>query len=308
MVTVEDAPLDCIVVGGGPAGLTAAIYLARYRRRFCLIDASASRARLIPLSHNLPGFTQGVRGTELLEMMTSQAKKFGAEIVPGVLDSLERGGDGVFTATLRSGPREYRARTVLLATGVVDREPELPNVESAVRRGLIRHCPICDGYEVIDKKIGVIGSGNSALQEALFLLTYTRDITLLSLGKPLDLSRQELRRAADAGIKIVEYPIAQVVIKEDRIKALTTESGEAHIFDSLYSALGSVAQSDLARGLGANVDDKGCIETDRHQRTSLEGLFAAGDVVRGLNQIGVAIGEGAIAATSIHNLLRGSPG
>ncbi|MDE3747852.1 NAD(P)/FAD-dependent oxidoreductase [Methylobacterium radiotolerans] len=297
--------LDCLVIGGGPAGLTAAIYLARFRRRFQVVDAGASRAALIPTSHNHAGFPEGIHGKALLSRMTEQARKYGAHIVHGRVTDLERRADGVFVA--RVGPDRIAAHTVLLATGVVDREPDLPDVPDAIQRGLVRHCGICDGYEVLGKRVAVIGHGSSGLHEALFLRTYTADITLLSLGCPLTLSRDERRAAAEAGIAVVEEAVERVVVEGDQVRALAMRDGECRSFDALYSALGSDARSMLVHDLGTRLDDKGCVVTDEHQRSSTEGLFAAGDVVRSLDQISVAMGQAAIAATAIHNLLRGVP-
>ena len=300
-----ETPLDCLVIGAGPAGLTAAIYLGRFRRRFLVIDGGASRARLIPTSHNHAGFPDGIAGPALLDRMAAQARKYGAEIVPGNVSGLARDGDGLFSATLDGDA--VRARTVLMATGVVDIEPDLPDTPQAIGRGLIRHCGICDGYEVIGHRVGVIGRGDGGLHEALFLRTYTDNITLLSLGEPLDLSAEELSKAEAAGIVLIEEPVASVEVEGDRIASLTTRGGVCKPFDSVYSALGDRVRSDLARQAGAKLEDKGCIITDEHQHSSSVGLYAAGDVVRSLDQISVAMGEAAIAATSIHNSLPRNP-
>lgn len=301
---MDNSPLDCVVIGAGPAGLTAAIYLARFRRRFRVIDGGASRAALIPISHNHAGFPDGIAGPALLARMAVQAQKYGAEIVAGTVTALERGTDGLFRAKLDNDL--VRARTVLLATGVVDVEPALPDLPDAIRRGLIRHCGICDGYEVINHRVGVIGRGDSGLREALFLRTYTDDITLLSLGQSLDLSPEEIQRANAAGIVLIDEPVTSVEVEGDRIATLTLRSGACRPFDSLYSAMGGKARSDLAHGLGAKLGDKGCVLTNEHLCSSVPGLFTAGDVVRSLDQISVAMGEAAIAATSIHNLLLSS--
>ena len=298
---MAETPLDCLVIGAGPAGLTAAIYLGRFRRRFCVIDGGASRARLIPTSHNHAGFPDGISGPALLERMATQARKYGADIVSGTVTGLARDGDGVFCATLDGDG--IRARTVLMATGVIDIEPDLPDVPQAIDQGLIRHCAVCDGYEVIGHRVGVIGRGDGGLHEALFLRTYTNDITLLSLGQTLDLSAEELRKAEAAGIVLIEEPVASVEIERDRIASLTTQGGVCKPFDSVYSALGDSVRSDLARQIGAKLEGKGCIITDEHQHSSIPGLYAAGDVVRSLDQISVAMGEAAIAATAIHNSL-----
>lgn len=295
--------LDCLVVGGGPAGLTAAIYLARFRRNFRLVHNGDSRVALIPTSHNLAGFPDGIGGPALIERMKNHALKYGASLILGTVSGLERHAEGFFVADLGIG--RLAARTILLATGVVDREPDLPDLAGAIRRRLVRHCAICDGYEAIGHKIGVLGHGPGGLHEALFLKTYSSDITLLSLGAPLFLTEVERGEATAAGIKCVEEPVGSVAVEDGHIRALTLRSGACHTYDTLYSALGSDPRSDLAREAGAKLDRSGCVVTDEHQRTSVDGLFAAGDVVCGLDQIGVAIGEAAIAATAIHNRLRG---
>jgi thioredoxin reductase (NADPH) len=298
-----DAPLDCLVVGGGPAGLTAAIYLARFRRRFLVLDAGDPRADWIPMSHNHPGFPDGIGGPALLERMRAQARRYGAAIERGRVVEASRGADGVFAARTDDG-RTLRARTLLLATGVVDIEPDLPDLEDAVRRGLIRHCAICDGYEAMDQRIGVIGHGTGGLREALFLRTWSRDITVLTLGRPMGASAEEHRRMEAAGIRLVETPVVRVRTEAGRIVALDLADGRLLGFDTLYSALGTRVRSDLAAALGADCDEPGCVRTGPHQETTVDGLYAAGDVVSSLNQIGVAMGQAEIAAVAIHNRLR----
>lgn len=296
-----DDKLDCLIVGGGPAGLTAALYLARFRRRFVLFDAGASRADWIPLSHNHAGFPDGIAGPELRRRMRAQAERYGADMRPGDVSRLERTGDG-FRATV--GGTAHEARFVLLATGVIDEEPKLPNLYDAVRRGLIRHCPICDAYEVIDRKVAVIGHGTGGLGEAAFLRHYTADLTLLTLGAPMDPDLDDYRRMAEKGLKLVEQPVAEVIIEQDRIARLRLADGRMLSFDTIYSALGCAPRNDLARALGARLDEDGRLLVDDHQESSVRGCFAAGDIVRGLNQISVAMGQAAVAATSIHNRLR----
>lgn len=298
-----DAPLDCLVIGGGPAGLVAATYLARFRRRFLVVDAGESRARLIPLSHNCPGFPRGVAGTELLALLREQAQHYGATIERGTVSNL-RVADGLFSAQWDG--QTLRARTVVIATGVADIEPPLPDLPRAIARGLVRHCPICDAYEVIDRRVGVIGQGRHALREVLFLRTYTRDLTLLTLGGSLALSDDEHAQLRDAHIALLDIPIDEVYVEKGRIAAVRI-ADLTFRFDTLYSALGAVARSDLAIRLGANHVQEGggpALRVDGHQRTNIPGLYAIGDVVDGLNQISVAAGQAAIAATTIHNSLR----
>jgi thioredoxin reductase (NADPH) len=290
-------PLDCLVIGAGPAGLTAAIYLGRFRRRFVVVDAGDSRALLIPKSHNHAGFPEGIGGRELLASMRVQAEKYGPPSIQSEIETLEQAG-GMFRA--RSREREFRSRTVLLATGVTDIEPALPNVEAATRNGLVRHCAVCDGYEAMDQRIAVLGTAKLGVKEALFLRTYSADITLF-LGPDSDLDAEDLQRTRDAGIQVNAGAISQIRFRNDTV-AISTR-GQTQVFDTAYSALGCRVHSDLPRALGAEVNEVGSLVVDPHQRTSVPGLYAAGDVVDSLNQISVAMGQAAIAATAIHNSL-----
>lgn len=294
--------LDAAIVGAGPGGLTGAIYLGRFLRRFVVVHDGDSRAGWIPTSHNHPGFPDGVRGEELLARMTAQALRYGAELVEAKATAAARSDDGVFT--LRTSAGEIAARHLLLATGTKDNEPNLPDLFRSVKRGLIRICPICDAYEVQGQRIGVLGNGEKAVNEAVFLRTYSDDVSVLHVGEPSTLAQADRARAAAAGIPVIDTPIRNVVCEGDRIAAFDMESGEPCRFDAVYSALGCTPHTLLAEELGAELGPDRRLFVDDHQMTSVDGLFAAGDMVRGLNQISVAQAEAAIAATAIHNRLR----
>ncbi|CAO3417455.1 NAD(P)/FAD-dependent oxidoreductase [Azospirillum endophyticum] len=296
--------LDCLIVGGGPAGLTAAIYLSRYRRSVLVVDEAKSRCAWIPASHNLAGFTGGIRGTDLLVRIRAQAETYGARIETGSVRALERLSPGTgFRARLEDG-RKVDTASVLLATGVIDGQPRMSDLYEAMQRGLIRTCPICDGYEVIDRRIAVLGHGAQAVGEARFIRTYSPYVTLLTLGEAMSLTVEEQGELDRAGIAVIEEPVTAVGIGEDQSTRLTLRSGSVLDFDTLYSALGITARSGLAQQLGADMDEDGRLIVDRHQRSSVSGFYAAGDVVSTLNQIAVAMGEAAMAATAIHNDLR----
>ena len=293
---------EVLIIGAGPAGLTAATYLARFRRRVLVADGGAPRACWIPLSHNMPGFPQGITGDAILKRMTEQAVEYGAVVEAGRVEALSRDGDG-FIARLNG--RDLRVKAVLLATGVVDHHPDLPGVERAIERALVRICPICDGYEAIDKAVAVIGTDDKGAREAAFLRTYSDRVALIHVGAAEDLTcRDQLERL---GIELVCAPIDNVRLEGDRVTALSW-GGTFRSFDLVYSALGTSPNADLAEGLDARVGEDGRLVTDAHQQTSVPGLYAAGDVVRGLNQIAVATAEAAVAATDIHNRLRAAEG
>jgi thioredoxin reductase (NADPH) len=234
--------------------------------------------------------------------MRRQADAYGADIRSAHVEGLEALKGGFRLAT-SEGP--VRARKVILATGVIDNEPDLPGVEDAVRRGLLRVCPICDGYEVIGKAVGVIGDGPHGAREARFLTTYSDEVSLIHIGRPGDLAPAERRRLSAAGVRLIETSIDQVLLERSRIAALCFAGGKPARFDVLYAALGVTPRAALAVEAGAQLDPTGRLIVSEHQETSVSGLYAGGDVVRGLNQISVAQGEGAIAATDVHNSLRG---
>ncbi len=298
----HEQPLDCLIVGGGPGGLTAAIYLARFRRKFLIVDAGQSRASWIPRTHNHPGFPNGVNGNDLLDRMRAQLACHGGSVRQGTVTALAFQPDGSFTATLDG--QTFTASHVILATGIIDIEPPLPNAQEAVRRGLVRQCPICDGYEMIDRRLAIIGRGTQGLGEALFLRNYSADLTLLTLGQPLDLDDENRRRMETAGIHAVEGPLAEIAVEDDRIARIVLADGTELTFDTIYSALGIHPRADLAAALGVELQPDRRIVTDPHQRTSIEGCYAVGDIVTGLNQLGVAMSQGEIAAVNIHNRLR----
>ena len=172
--------------------------------------------------------------------------------------------------------------------------------DEALARGLIRYCPICDGYEVTDKRVGIIGDDSHGVAEAMFLRSYTPDVTLVAPhAEHRKLDAQDWSRLEGCGIAAVDGPVIDIRIDNDEL-VLVTSAGE-HRFDSVYPALGSDIHSSLAEMLGVQLAEDGCVKADDHQRTSVPGVYAAGDVVKGLDQISHAMGEGGVAATTIRN-------
>lgn len=292
--------VDCLIIGGGPAGLTAATYLGRFRRNALLIDSGASRAASIPVSHNILGFKNGVKGTELLKTLEQQADLYGVARLRGEVATLGVDRDG-FIATWENS--SVFARKVLLATGGLDVEPEIKNPEAKVQAGLIRHCPICDAYEARGKRIALVTYGKCRVKEALLLRGYTSDLTVLSLGHEANFADGDQALLREAGVKVVLDPIEKLTQEGDRIAAWPTGNSQALLFETIYSALGMHLRSELAVSLGAEFDADGALLVDRHQETTVPGLYAAGDVVHGLSQVSVAAGQAAIAATAINNSL-----
>ena len=239
----------------------------------------------------------------MLARFTEQASHYGADIVRARVERLRKV-DDVFHLETEAGP--VQAQRVILATGVADREPDLPDVFDAVKKGLIRICPICDGYESSGLSIGVIGNCEHAAAEALFLRTWSERVAVIvprTLGKISDARRRDL---AEAGVEIIEAEAEHVSIQEGRLQCLDLEGG-TRCFDVVYAALGVDARTGLAADAGVALDPDGRLATDAHQETTLKGLYAVGDVVRGLNQVTVACAEAAIAAIAVHNSLPRNP-
>ena len=294
---------DSIIIGAGPAGLTAALYLARYRRKVLVVHDGNSRALRIPTTHNAPGFPDGIRGTELIERMTRHALEFGAEIEEAEIASIERTGDG-FRLHGVDG-RSWRSRSLILASGILLNQVDLPHTvhERAIEAGVLRYCPVCDGYEHIDARIGVIGCDSDGAAEALFLRQYSADITLMPLNHP-ELSADQTREMVGAGIGVEAGALVELKPHDDRMEVWLEGHAAPLSFDVVYPALGTRPRVELAAGLGIKLESEGCVPAAAVRNSGVPGFFAAGDVVDGLDQISVAMGHGALAATNAHNWLR----
>jgi thioredoxin reductase (NADPH) len=302
-----DGSIDCVIVGGGPAGLTAALYLARYRRTTRVFDAGESRARLIPVARNVPGFPSGINGEAWLANLREQLTPYDVTPEPARVEAIEAVSDG-FRIDYRpigggdaQTARSVHAGRVLLAAGIRDGLPSVPNADELTRSGLFRLCPICDGYETEGKRIAMLGPAKCALSHAIFMRTFSRDVSVVA--SDLDaLSDAEVDSAAASGVGLIALSRLDAPRGADQAVLIIGASGAIHRFDSVYPVMGCDPRTDVL-GLDVERDEDGMVRTDKHQRTSIERLYAAGDIVNTLNQISVAAGEAAIAATAIHKSL-----
>jgi thioredoxin reductase (NADPH) len=288
--------VDVLIVGAGPAGLMAAIYLARFERKVLVVDGGASRAALIPKSHNLPAFTHGISGAELLARMRRQVAELGTRLVDGTVDALACDNGGF---TVAVGCTDIAASKVVLATGIVDRQPPMNDWTGAVAEGLLRYCPICDAFEARGKRIGVIGPLQHAASKALFLRTFTADVVLV----PTDDAHDDALTAKLTGAAVqTTAPLAKLQNIDGQIAAGLID-GSLVEFDVVYPAMGSDVRSGLSLTVGADHTADGFLVVDQKQQSTVHGLYGVGDVVSDLHQISVAFGHAAAAACHIHNNL-----
>ncbi|MBZ9992678.1 NAD(P)/FAD-dependent oxidoreductase [Mesorhizobium sp. BH1-1-4] len=290
---------DVAIVGGGPAGLAAATYLARFLRSVISFDAGDARAKLIPKSHNCPGFPEGINGEELLGRLRAQARLYGASVADDYVAHAEKR-EGYFLLTTACGM--IQARRVILATGIVDKAPSIKGLQQAIADGIVRLCPVCDAYEARGSRIGVVGPEHLAVREALFLKEYGSPVALLA-NYPDDVSEAARDVALAGGVEIWDA-VDDLVPRGTGFDVVMADGAPMRNIDVVYPSMGCDVRSELAVALGAVCDEEGYVMVNRHLETSTPGLYAIGDVAEGLNQIAVAFGHAATAATHIHNDLR----
>lgn len=298
----EPELLDCLIVGGGATGLTSAVYLGRYQRRALILDAGGSRLQKIPRTRNVPGFPDGIEGPELLARMREHAARYGVATEHVTVERIERLPDGTFRA--EAAGRSWRARFVILATGARDVEPEIEGIQAAIRAGQVRYCPVCDGYETQGQRVAVLGRAGHGVRESLFVANFGNQVTWLAMATQDEVPPTELAQLRDAGVRVAGSPPHCIECGVDGVGVrVELQNGQVLEFDTLYPALGLHHACELATALGAEATDNGQLRVDAHQQTTVDGLYVAGDVAVDLNQIAVAAGHAAIAATAIHNRL-----
>ena len=292
---------DVAIVGGGPAGLSAAVWLARYLHRVVLVDSGDPRNWETRGVNGFLGLPR-IRPAELRAKGRDEARQYGATLVDDCVLRVARERDGDFVLTLDSGA-VYRASRLLLAIGLKDVWPDIPGLERVY--GETAHvCPDCDGYEARDKKTVVIGRGRKAVGMALNLTTWTRDIIICTNGEPAALDLPEYCEKLDAlNIPVLTDRVVSVCARAGRIHCLALASGMELDADKIFFAIGQYPADDLGAQLGCARDEGGHIIVDEHYHTSVPDVYAAGDIVPGAQLAIAAAGDGAIAALAIHKSL-----
>lgn len=292
---------DVAIVGGGPAGLSASIFLARYLHSVVLIDSGDPRnweTRCINAYLGLPR----VRPAELRARGREEARAYGVRLVDDTVVSAKAVEEDDFRLAVHCGD-SYFARRVLLAIGLKDVWPDIPGFAHAY--GETAHvCPDCDGYEARDRKTVVIGTGRKAVGMALNLTTWTRDLVICTNGEPPRLDEPEYCEKLDAlNIPVLTPKVLRIRVHERRVHYLELEGGMELDAEKIFLAIGQYPADDLGAQLGCRRDEGGHIVVDRHHHTSVRNVFAAGDIVPGSQLAVAAASDGAIAALAIHRSL-----
>ena len=294
---------EVAVVGGGPAGLTTALYTTRLGHETVVVNRGGGRAAMMADTHNVIGVTEDVSGKELLKTARQQVQHYGADYVRGYVESVGRRDDERFY--LRTGDTDFVAEKVVLATGFSDVEPEPPLPPTG--RGL-QYCLHCDAYMFIDEPVYVMGVGESAAHVAMIMLNFTDEVDLLTRGEDPEWSEETDRQLRAHPIDVIKSDVVGMEKDDDGwLAGFEFEDGEFREYRGGFPMYGRNYNAELAEQLGCERADDGAVAVDDSGETSVEGVYAVGDLTPGHNQIPVAMGEGAKAGIDIHYGLREFP-
>ena len=295
----ENQRTDVLIIGGGPAGLTAAIYASWLGLKVLVLESGivGGRAWLAPKIENFPGFELGIKGSELSEKMRLQASRFHAEFKEDEVVGLDLKGE---VKRVVSRKQTYEAKSVIIATGTQRRKLLVPGENDFVGRG-VSYCVTCDGPFFKHAKVMVVGSEEEAAVDALFLSEIANKVMLVTNEEELEISGIQIERLRNKNnVEIIQGKITQIVgeqiVKAAKILDFDTQLEEEREINGVFVSLGGVPLTTIVKNAGVATDRAGCLTVDRKQRTSIEGVFAAGDCTCGGMQVVTAAGEGAMAA------------
>lgn len=301
---MTDKLYDCVIVGGGPAGLSAAVYLGRLRRQVLVLDDKQGRSTWHQVNRNYLGFPDGLHATALRELGEKQAARYGVEFLAEQACHAAAEGEGRERRfTVATDSRNVVARTIILANGVSDRFPQFEGSEECIGRSMF-WCIICDGYEAIDKRVVVLGHDDHAAATALQLLVFTREVTLVSGPERLKVSSRRKADLIEHGVQLYESDCSIYECGSGQLHSLTLTNGERLDLDLLFVSQATEPNNQLAKELEIYLTDGGYLRVDAEQLTNIEGVYAAGDITRLHNhQVSSAVHEGGMAAAAVNYYL-----
>ncbi|PSP79464.1 NAD(P)/FAD-dependent oxidoreductase [Halobacteriales archaeon QS_1_68_20] len=302
---------EVAVVGAGPAGSTAAVYAARLGHRVALLDAGGGRHEAVARVHNLIGVSPETSGAELADLTVEQLIGYGVDFFPDAVTGVERVATDPSRFAVTADRADLRAERVVLATGFTDVEPDVSGLEQFAGRG-VHYCVHCDAYTLGDHPVFVLGHDDHAANVAMLLLNVTADVDLLLDGADPEWSDDTARQVEAHPLDVVETPAEAPVPEaptegDEWLRGLRFEDGSVREYAGGFAVYGRSYNHDLARELGCELHEDGAVTVDEDRRTSVEGVYAAGDLTHGQNQTTIALGDGAYAGIAVHRDLRTFP-